>query len=118
MLSHSTGMALKEGFVWIWLALVIGYTSIIFVIAYFVRLKIMPKRCKICGTEKEKRDRIPIISYIRLRGKCRHCQSPIPLNIVYLIIEAILVVIAMKPAVYVFINGFLYCAKEVGLFGY
>ncbi len=34
-------------------------------------------RCPSCGTQIAERDNIPLVSWILLRGKCRHCQAPI-----------------------------------------
>lgn len=33
--------------------------------------------CPNCGTQIQARDNIPVISYLFLGGKCRHCQEPI-----------------------------------------
>src|SRR3989338_2267702 len=33
--------------------------------------------CVHCHTSLEPRDLIPVVSYLLLRGKCRHCKSPI-----------------------------------------
>lgn len=34
--------------------------------------------CASCGETLSPRDLIPVVSYLRLRGRCRHCQSRIP----------------------------------------
>ena len=34
--------------------------------------------CSVCGHRLAIKDLIPVFSYIRLRGRCRYCQSPIP----------------------------------------
>lgn len=34
-------------------------------------------RCPSCGHQLEARDNVPVVSWLVLRGKCRHCQSPI-----------------------------------------
>lgn len=36
--------------------------------------------CMSCGTEIAARDNIPLLSYLVLRGRCRHCASHIPLR--------------------------------------
>lgn len=32
-----------------------------------------PSRCRACGTRLTLRDRIPLLSWLALRGRCRHC---------------------------------------------
>ena len=41
--------------------------------------------CLSCGTKIKKRDLIPLLSYLRLLGKCRHCRSYIPVR--YFLVE-------------------------------
>lgn len=41
--------------------------------------------CPKCGTPIRRIDNLPIISYSQLRGRCRSCQSPIPIR--YFIVE-------------------------------
>jgi leader peptidase (prepilin peptidase)/N-methyltransferase len=36
--------------------------------------------CMSCGAEIAARDNIPVVSYVLLRGKCRHCEARIPLR--------------------------------------
>lgn len=36
-----------------------------------------PSHCPSCDTEITPRDNIPVVSWLVLRGKCRHCGSPI-----------------------------------------
>lgn len=36
-----------------------------------------PSHCPNCGTRVKARDLIPVVSYIMLGGKCRHCQAKI-----------------------------------------
>jgi leader peptidase (prepilin peptidase)/N-methyltransferase len=43
--------------------------------------------CPKCGTHIAWYDNIPILSYIFLRGKCRHCGEPISIR--YLLVEAL-----------------------------
>ncbi|NPB08210.1 MAG: prepilin peptidase [Aquificae bacterium] len=39
-----------------------------------------PSHCPECGERIRWRDNIPLISYVLLRGRCRHCGSPISLR--------------------------------------
>lgn len=39
-----------------------------------------PSRCSACGMGIEKRDNIPILGWVRLKGRCRNCQSWIPIR--------------------------------------
>lgn len=34
-------------------------------------------RCPACGTALAARDLVPLLSYLLLRGRCRHCRAPI-----------------------------------------
>lgn len=43
-------------------------------------------RCPHCGTPISPWDNLPIVSYLLLRGRCRHCRRPIGLR--YLVVEA------------------------------
>lgn len=36
--------------------------------------------CDACKTPLAARDLIPVVSYLLLRAKCRHCSTPIPLR--------------------------------------
>jgi prepilin signal peptidase PulO-like enzyme (type II secretory pathway) len=36
-----------------------------------------PSSCGTCSTEILWRDNIPVVSYVLLRGRCRHCDAPI-----------------------------------------
>lgn len=45
-----------------------------------------PSRCPVCGTRLGLRDNIPVLSYLALKGRCRHCGTPIPRS--YLQVEA------------------------------
>jgi leader peptidase (prepilin peptidase)/N-methyltransferase len=36
--------------------------------------------CPSCGTPIAERDNIPVVSWLLLRGRCRHCQEPISLR--------------------------------------
>jgi len=44
-------------------------------------------RCGSCGTQLTALDNIPILSYLLLRGKCRHCGAPYAIR--YLVVEVI-----------------------------
>jgi len=44
-----------------------------------------PSRCGACGTQVEWRDNVPVLSYLLLAGRCRHCQAGI--SVVYPIVE-------------------------------
>jgi leader peptidase (prepilin peptidase)/N-methyltransferase len=44
-----------------------------------------PSACPHCGTVIGARDNVPVISWVLLRGKCRHCQGPI--SIQYPVVE-------------------------------
>lgn len=48
-----------------------------------------PKRstCPGCGTTIAARDNVPVVSWVLLRGRCRHCQAPISPR--YLVVEVI-----------------------------
>jgi leader peptidase (prepilin peptidase)/N-methyltransferase len=36
-----------------------------------------PSACPSCGNQIEPRDNIPVLSWLLLRGRCRHCSAPI-----------------------------------------
>ena len=38
-----------------------------------------PSACMSCGTELRWYDNVPLLSYVLLRGRCRHCHARIPL---------------------------------------
>ena len=46
-----------------------------------------PSSCGSCGTEILWRDNIPVLSYLLLRGRCRHCDGSI--SPVYPLVEAV-----------------------------
>lgn len=37
-------------------------------------------RCPDCGAQIAAYDNVPILSYVFLRGRCRHCEAPVPLR--------------------------------------
>ena len=45
-----------------------------------------PSKCPLCEHEIAKRDNIPIVSWLLLKGRCRHCSEPIPAG--YPLVEA------------------------------
>lgn len=47
--------------------------------------------CPGCGVPISARDNIPVISYVLLRGKCRHCSTPISLR--YPVVELLTAVV-------------------------
>lgn len=71
------------------LGLAIG--SFLNVVAYRVPLGLSvvspSSACPGCGSPIEARDNIPLVSWILLRGKCRHCAEPISAR--YIVVEAI-----------------------------
>jgi leader peptidase (prepilin peptidase) / N-methyltransferase len=44
-----------------------------------------PSRCPVCLTPLRKRENVPIFGWLKLRGKCAHCKTPISVR--YPIIE-------------------------------
>lgn len=45
-----------------------------------------PSACPSCGTPIAPRDNVPIVSYLSLRARCRHCRAPISIR--YPLVEA------------------------------
>jgi len=43
--------------------------------------------CEACNIQLASRDLVPILSYLWIRGKCRHCSAPIPLR--FMAVEAL-----------------------------
>jgi leader peptidase (prepilin peptidase) / N-methyltransferase len=80
------------------LGLAIG--SFLNVVAYRVPLGLSvvapPSACPGCGTEIQARDNIPLLSWVVLRGKCRHCAEPISAR--YPLVEAITGVVFVAVA--------------------
>lgn len=52
-----------------------------------------PSQCPACNTLLTVPDLVPVVSYIVLAGKCRHCKTPIPLR--SLLVEAVCVGVAL-----------------------
>lgn len=46
-----------------------------------------PSSCGSCGEEILWRDNVPVVSYLVLRGRCRHCSAPI--SAIYPLVEAV-----------------------------
>ena len=74
-----------------------------------------PSHCTYCDKKILKRDLIPIISYLFLRGRCRFCHKKIPIS--YLICEIVgglLFIFAFKE--YSWIQGiFIFLSLLIGL---
>jgi len=49
--------------------------------------------CPFCGKRIHLRDNIPVVSYMLLRGRCRHCAVPIPER--YLVVELTMAIIVL-----------------------
>lgn len=47
--------------------------------------------CPACGTEISARDNVPVLSWLLLRGRCRHCEAPIHWR--YPLVEALTAVL-------------------------
>jgi leader peptidase (prepilin peptidase)/N-methyltransferase len=45
-----------------------------------------PSKCPLCESPIAPRDNIPVVSWLLLRGRCRHCSEPIPVG--YPLVEA------------------------------
>jgi leader peptidase (prepilin peptidase) / N-methyltransferase len=46
-----------------------------------------PSSCGSCSREILWRDNIPVLSYVLLKGRCRHCETPIP--VLYPLVELV-----------------------------
>lgn len=81
------------------LGLAVG--SFLNVVAYRVPLGLSvvspPSSCPGCGRAIESRDNVPLLSWLLLRGKCRHCAEPISARypIVELVTGVVFVVVAL-----------------------
>jgi leader peptidase (prepilin peptidase)/N-methyltransferase len=51
-----------------------------------------PSHCPSCGTPVKPYDNVPVLSWLLLRGRCRHCQAPISPR--YPLVEALTAVLA------------------------
>jgi leader peptidase (prepilin peptidase)/N-methyltransferase len=45
--------------------------------------------CRSCGTDLQARDLVPLVSYLLLHGRCRHCGAVIPARLFYMEILAL-----------------------------
>ncbi len=85
--------------------------SFLNVVAYRVPLGLSvvspPSACPGCHNEIEARDNVPLLSWLVLRGKCRHCAEPISAR--YPVVEAITGVLFVAVAL-VFLPGVLAAA--------
>jgi len=74
--------------------------SFLNVVAYRVPLGLSvvspASACPGCGSEISARDNVPVLSWLVLRGKCRHCAEPISPR--YLVVEAITAVVFVAIA--------------------
>jgi prepilin signal peptidase PulO-like enzyme (type II secretory pathway) len=52
-----------------------------------------PSHCPHCRTPLKPRDLVPVFSWLIERGKCRHCQKPIPFR--YLMVELVTMVLSV-----------------------
>jgi leader peptidase (prepilin peptidase)/N-methyltransferase len=52
-----------------------------------------PSSCGACGHEIAWRDNVPVVSWLWLQGRCRHCSAPI--SAVYPLVEALTAVLAV-----------------------
>lgn len=53
-------------------------------------------RCPSCGTAIAARDNVPLLSWLWLRGRCRHCKAPIAVR--YPLVEAVFAVLVLAAA--------------------
>jgi leader peptidase (prepilin peptidase)/N-methyltransferase len=86
--------------------------SFLNVVAYRVPLGLSvvspPSACPGCHNQIEARDNVPLLSWILLRGKCRHCAEPISAR--YPVVEAITGMLFVAVAV-AFLPGVLSAAS-------
>jgi leader peptidase (prepilin peptidase) / N-methyltransferase len=94
-------------------ALALG--SFLNVVAYRVparRSLVRPRSsCGSCGAEIAARDNIPVLSYLLLRGRCRHCSARI--SPVYPLVEALTAALAVAC-----VAAFGFTAKAALAFGF
>lgn len=43
-----------------------------------------PSRCGVCGTRLSAFENVPILGWLLLRGRCRHCGTPIPASCIWM----------------------------------
>jgi leader peptidase (prepilin peptidase)/N-methyltransferase len=74
-----------------------------------------PSRCGACGTQLATHDNIPILGWLLLRGRCRHCGTAIPVSCLYMelavaVISTLVVWAALKlPALH---SAWIYAAAS------
>lgn len=75
-----------------------------------------PSACPGCGTPIRPRDNVPVLSWLRLRGRCRDCAEPISSRypLVELASAALFVVMALRFGLDPVLPAYLYLAA-VGL---
>ena len=79
---EKTNLALMEGFTSLWfftLGACLGsfLNVVIYRLPAGLKLGSPPSRCPVCETRIERRDNVPIIGWLRLRGRCRACGTNI-----------------------------------------
>lgn len=71
-----------------------------------------PSACPGCSTAISPRDNVPVLSWLLLRGRCRHCQEPISRR--YPLVEAatalLFVLIALRFGLHPELPAYLYLA--------
>ena len=60
-------------------------TTVLYCKTREINIVFPPSSCPVCKKRIRPYDNIPVLSYIILRGKCRHCKTPIPLS--YFLVE-------------------------------
>lgn len=69
-----------------------------------------PSSCGECGTEIAWRDNVPVVSYVLLRGRCRHCDARI--SLLYPVVE--LVTAALVVACFAVFGATAWAALAAG----
>ncbi|NBD32455.1 MAG: prepilin peptidase [Cyanobacteria bacterium] len=68
----------RQQFVFIFGAAIGSFLNVvIYRIPANISLLYPPSRCPVCGHKLGKTENVPILGWLWLRGKCRHCQTPI-----------------------------------------
>lgn len=71
-----------------------------------------PSRCPGCGERIKWRDNIPIVAWLLLGGKCRHCRQPI--SVMYPLVELLMALLWLGAA---WRFGMTWAAVHAALFG-
>ncbi|PKP85183.1 MAG: hypothetical protein CVT80_04015 [Alphaproteobacteria bacterium HGW-Alphaproteobacteria-2] len=79
-----------------------------------------PSRCRACGVRLGWRDLVPLVSWLALSGRCRHCGAGLPRSLVEaelagLAAAALAVVFAPTPAATVLGALYLWCLLGLAL---